>query len=164
MLIELAGLPNYTHLSDVPIVRKLISAILSTENRCEDFKYFITLEGNRIVFRGATVLDDYVQTSPILVRRQQNRDRFAAAVSEARTQLLRYRDWFRVESNREHLKATVGMKIYEPHLSVIIGRSSEFVDEFDRQRLASDNPDIEVVTYDDLLTFVNRRRLILGDE
>ena len=35
------------------------------------------------------------------------------------------------------------------------------LDEFDRQRLRADNPDIEVVTYDDMLTFANRRRILI---
>jgi hypothetical protein len=80
---------------------------------------------------------------------------------EARTQLLRYRDWFRERENRTSLKQRLGMEIYEPHMVVIIGRSSEFKDEFDRQLLIADNPDIEVVTYDDILTFAKRRSLII---
>ena len=55
----------------------------------------------------------------------------------------------------------VGMEIYEPKLIVVIGRSTDFEDEFDRQQLSADNPDIEVVTYDDILTYANRRRLII---
>lgn len=96
-----------------------------------------------------------------LIRRQDNRERFADSVMEARSQLLRYRDWFTESKNRQDLKDRVGMTIYEPDLMVIIGRSSEFVDEFDRQRLHADNPEIEVVTYDDILTFANRRRMII---
>lgn len=98
---------------------------------------------------------------PKLVRRQRNRDRFSAAVMEARTQLLRYRDWFRDPSNRQYLKDKLGMEVYEPHLAVVIGRSSEFSDAFERQQLAADNRDIEIVTYDDMLSFAERRRLIL---
>ena len=97
-----------------------------------------------------------------LVRRQDNRDRFASAIGEARAQLLRYRDWFRESQNRAVLKAKVGMEIYEPHLSVIIGRSSEFLDGIDRQRLAADNREIEIVTYDDIAAFARQRRLLLG--
>lgn len=98
---------------------------------------------------------------PKLIRRQDNRERFAAAVQEARAQLLRYRDWFRETANREKLKGKLGMAIYEPHLAVIVGRSSEFLDDFDRQRLRADNPDIEVVTYDDIVNYAERRRIII---
>jgi hypothetical protein len=75
--------------------------------------------------------------------------------------LLRYRDWFREKNNRESLTEKVGMEVYEPQLIVIIGRTSEFRDELDRQRLRSDNPDIDVVTYDDILQFAQRRRIII---
>lgn len=99
---------------------------------------------------------------PQLVVRQTNRERFSACVLEARAQLLRYRDWFRDRQNRLRLRELTGMEIYEPHLAVLIGRSSEFVDDFDRQRLRSDYPDIDVSTYDDLVTYARRRRLIVG--
>ena len=96
-----------------------------------------------------------------LVRRQRNRDRFAAAITEAIAQLNMYRGWFRESANRRRLKDIVGMQIYEPRLTVIIGRSSEFYDEFDRQRLSATQPDIEVVTYDDILLYASRRRSLL---
>jgi len=96
-----------------------------------------------------------------LIRRKHNRDRFADALLEARAQLLRYREWFRSSDNRTILKRVVGMQIYEPQMIVIIGRSSEFRDELDRQLLCADNPDIEVLTYDDLLIRAQRRRLLV---
>jgi hypothetical protein len=100
-----------------------------------------------------------------LIRRQTNRDRFTSAVVEARTQLLRYRDWFRDSSNRRSLVERVGMEIYEPELIVVIGRSSEFLDALDRQTLVSDMKDIQIVTYDDLVNFAARRRIIItGNE
>jgi hypothetical protein len=98
---------------------------------------------------------------PKLVRRQFNRERFATAVMEARAQLLRYRDWFRTPANRRTLVSRVGFEIYEPRLAVVIGRSSDFVDNVDRQRLAADNPDVEVVTYDDLLKLAKQRRILI---
>ena len=114
---------------------------------------------NRDAQRAAIL--DLKLPKPTIVRRQPNRDRFTAAISEARAQLLRYRDWFREADNRRMLKSKVGMEIYEPHLMVIIGRSTEFQDEFDRQRLAADNPGIEVVTYDDMLSYANDRRIVI---
>jgi hypothetical protein len=96
-----------------------------------------------------------------LVRRQDNRDRFAEAVMEARAQLLTYRDWFRDASNRARLKTRVGMEIYEPHLAMIVGRSSDFQDDVDRQRLVAAEKDIEIVTYDDILRYAERRRAVI---
>ena len=99
--------------------------------------------------------------APQLIRRQRNRDRFAAAITEARAQLLHYRDWFKDPRNRRSLVGSIGMEIYEPHLAVVIGRSGEFEDEFDRQLLASHASDIEIVTYEDLLAYAKRRQIII---
>lgn len=108
------------------------------------------------------VIVDLKLPYPTIIRRQTNRERFASAVMEARAQLLRYRDWFRARENRHSLTSIIGFEIYEPRLAVIIGRSSEFEDSFDRQRLAAGNPEIEVVTYDDLITYARQRRVLLG--
>ena len=83
---------------------------------------------------------------------------------EARAQLQVYRDWFEVAHNRERLKSQVGMEVYRPRLMVVIGRSSAFHDDFDRQQLRNRNTDIEVVTYDDLLDYAYQRRVFLGIE
>lgn len=96
-----------------------------------------------------------------LVRRQRNRDRFASAVMEARAQMLRYREWFRSPVNRQSLMGTIGMEVFEPRMIVIIGRSSEFVDAVDRQGLSADVPDIDVVTYDDIVDTARQRQVWL---
>lgn len=112
----------------------------------------------------ALILDLKLSSGPTLIRRQKNRDRFAAAISEARAQLLEYRDYFRDKDNREAMKSQLGMTIYEPRLAVVIGRLSEFADDFDRQKLIASVPDVEVVTYDEMLAFARRRRLLLSGE
>jgi hypothetical protein len=96
-----------------------------------------------------------------LVRRQKNRDRFSVAVAEARAQLLEYRDWFEERGNRERLKERLGIEIYRPHLGVVIGSSSEFRDAFDRQKLLATVPDIEIVTYDDIVASAQRRLALI---
>jgi hypothetical protein len=96
-----------------------------------------------------------------LVRRQKNRDRFSAAVAEARAQLLEYRDWFEERGNRERLKERLGIEIYRPHLGVVIGSSVEFRDAFDRQKLLATVPDIEIVTYDDIVASAQRRLALI---
>lgn len=98
---------------------------------------------------------------PQLIRRQKNRERFSSAVIEARSQLLTYRDWFRSPENRKSLRRQLGMEVYEPNLAAIIGRSTDFHDEFDRQRLSSSLSDVEIVTYDEIFTYAKRRRLLL---
>ncbi|MCP4677928.1 MAG: DUF4263 domain-containing protein [Deltaproteobacteria bacterium] len=92
-----------------------------------------------------------------VVRRQHNRDRFSAAITEARAQLLEYRDWFEESSNRDKLKNRLGMEIYRPRLGVVIGSSTDFRTAFERQKLASTVQDIDIVTYDDIVKNAQRR-------
>ncbi len=80
---------------------------------------------------------------------------------EARAQLLTYRRYFEETSNRQKMRELLGMEIYHPHLAVVIGRSTEFVSSLQRQRLISDTADIEIVTYDDILAYAQRRRAII---
>jgi len=96
-----------------------------------------------------------------LVRTQRNRERFSDMIMEARSQLLTYEDWFEDSGNRQRLKSIVGMEVYRPRLMVVIGRASEFQDEIERQRLRDRMPDIEVVTYDDILRFAKQRMILL---
>ena len=99
---------------------------------------------------------------PKLIRRQQNRDRFADSVMEARSQLLEYRDWFEDKGNRKKLVSKVNMDIFRPRLAVVIGRSTDFRCAIDRQKLAASTPDIDVVTYDDIVSCARRRMVSIG--
>ena len=80
---------------------------------------------------------------------------------EARAQLLTYRRYFEEASNRQKARDILGMEIYHPRLAVIIGRSTEFLSPLQRQMIVSDIADIEVVTYDDILTYAKRRRAFI---
>jgi len=108
----------------------------------------------------ATIVDLKLP-KPKLIRRQKNRERFSAAVMEARAQLLEYRDWFEQKTNRERLAAKVGMELFRPRLAAVIGRSADFTCAIDRQKLAAATPDIEVVTYDDIVTYAKRRLIAI---
>ena len=99
---------------------------------------------------------------PKLIRRQENRDRFADAVMEARSQLLEYRDWFEEKGNREKLVGKVSTEIFRPRLAVVIGRSANFKCAIDRQKLAARTSDIDVVTYDDIVACARRRMVSIG--
>lgn len=109
----------------------------------------------------ATVVDIKLPASR-LVSRRRNRDRFSAAVEEARAQLLEYRDWFEDRHNREKLKQQVGLEIFRPRLGVVIGSSAEFRDALDRQRLTSRFPDVEVFTYDDVIRQAQQRLVLVN--
>jgi hypothetical protein len=99
---------------------------------------------------------------PKLIRRQENRDRFADAVMEARSQLLEYRDWFEDKGNRNNRTGKMSMEIFRPRLAVVIGRSADFRCAIDRQKLAASTPDIDVVTYDDIVNCARRRMISIG--
>jgi hypothetical protein len=111
-------------------------------------------------FQKALMLDLKLPGKQIVIG-GKNRRRLAAPVMEARTQLLRYRDWFEDPHNRAKLKDRVGIEVFRPRISVVIGRRSEFASELERQRIAADHPDLELVTYDDILEFAKRRLLLV---
>ncbi len=106
------------------------------------------------------ILDLKLPTKQVVVGRK-NRRRFSAPLEEAKSQLLRYKDWFEDRHNRIKIKEQFGMEIFRPSIGVVIGRRSDFDNEFERQQIASDNPQIEVVTYDDILEFAKRRILLI---
>jgi len=101
---------------------------------------------------------------PKLIRRQLNRERFADAIMEARSQLLEYRDWFEEKVNRENLAAKVKMEIFRLRLAVVVGRSADFECGIDRQKLAARTNDIEVCTYDDMVAYAKRRMALIGSQ
>jgi electron transfer flavoprotein alpha/beta subunit len=84
--------------------------------------------------------------------------RFSMAVFAARAQLLRYRRWLDRAANRKQLESLLRMKDYRLRLGVVIGRSSEFRSARERQELTEDHPDIQVLTYDDLIQHATRER------
>lgn len=108
----------------------------------------------------AMILDLKLPNAKLVVDKP-NRRRFSSAVEEARAQLLTYRDWFENATNRSQLRERFGMDIYRPRLGVIIGSSQELQAGNVRQELASRSPDIEVVTYDDVLRHAERRLLLV---
>lgn len=91
----------------------------------------------------------------------KDRRRLSAPVLEAKTQLLRYRDWFDEKHNRAKLQDAFGMQVYRPRIGVIIGRRNDFASELERQRIIADNPEVELATYDDVLEYAKRRLLLV---
>jgi len=108
----------------------------------------------------ATIID-LKRPASKLIRQQPNRVRFADAIMEARAQLLTYRRFFEDSANRNRMRDRLKMEIYHPHLAVIIGRSSEFSTPLSRQKLTAETPDLEVVTYDDILLYAKNRRAVI---
>jgi hypothetical protein len=55
------------------------------------------------------------------------------------------------------MKERFGMEIYRPRLAVIIGSTEQFASDYQRQKLQSRYPDVEIATYDDVLKHAGRR-------
>ena len=263
LLAHILGASQNEPLSTVPGLRDLLGYLQRRGDAADDFQYIVALEGDKLVFRVSSVIDDYVQendsglwvpqrallthlgdiglftrdqveeldelmnspnvkerefqtfferyphflrkwdhrevhphvcltrgeSGPLipdfiltnksaqdaaildikrtlggrkkLIRRQDNRVRFTDAIQESCAQLRTYRRWFEVPDNRQMLGSKVGMEIYNPRLIVIIGRASEFTDEIERATLRADNPDIEIVTYDDIHRHARDRMVVV---
>lgn len=107
------------------------------------------------------MLLDLKLPKPKIIVQKSNRERFSAAIDEARAQLHEYRDWFDIPNNRAHLISKVGMEIYRPRMGVLIGTNKDFRDALQRQKISSRYPDIEIVTYDDIVARAKRRLLLV---
>jgi ribosomal protein L21 len=101
-------------------------------------------------FARPTILDLKLPTAS-LARHKTNREGFLQAVMEARDQLLEYKNYFSSKSAAETARERFGCELYLPRIAVVIGRSSSFVDEYERRKIESRVPDIDVLTYDDIL-------------
>jgi hypothetical protein len=82
-------------------------------------------------------------------------------VSEAKAQLLEYRDWFEDKRNRQSLRDRFGLEIYRPRLGLVIGSGPSLVSSYEHQKLRSREPDVEIVTYDEILKHAQRRLMLV---
>lgn len=100
-------------------------------------------------FGRPTILDLKLPRASI-ARHKTNREGFLQAVIEARDQLLEYRNYFSSKTTAEEARSRFGCDLYLPRIAVIIGRSSSFIDEYERRKIESRHPDIDLITYDDV--------------
>ena len=87
--------------------------------------------------------------------------RASAEITKAVRQLFRYRAFFREPQNRSWFEKSYGLKIYEPRLILIIGRSTVFERPEDRKDILLLPSEVSVYTYDDLLTLARERMFIV---
>ncbi|ROP40096.1 uncharacterized protein DUF4263 [Saccharothrix texasensis] len=93
-----------------------------------------------------------------LVRRKTNRLGYLASVQEAHDQLVEYRNYFADPARAREARALMGTEVFMPDICVVIGRSSAFGSNFERQRVRATAPGLELLTYDDVLA--KSRRLV----
>jgi len=172
-ILELEDLINHPRIQELELQRFLEQHpkfFRIWEHRSVYAQTYLTREDEGHLIPDFVLVDPELQKSMILdlklpsrqvIVGTKDRRRISAAVLEAKAQLLRYRDWFDDRHNRARVKEQFGMEIYRPRIGVIIGRRTEFTSEFERQQIAADNQDIELVTYDDVLDFARRRIMII---
>ena len=100
-------------------------------------------------FARPTILDLKLPSAS-LARHKTNREGFLQSVMEARDQLLEYRNYFSSKSAAAEAREKFGCELYLPRIAAVIGRSSSFVDEYERRKIESRVSDIDVITYDDI--------------
>lgn len=100
-------------------------------------------------FARPAILDLKLPTAS-LARHRANREGFLQTVMEARDQLLEYRNYFSSKTTAIEARNRFGCDLYLPRMAVVIGRSSSFTDEYERRKIESRVPDIDVITYDDI--------------
>src|ERR1017187_2245816 len=100
------------------------------------------------------LLEPKLPCEPVVVG-TANRRRFSGAVHAAVAQLRTYRDYFEDRRNREAIFLRYGIKAYRPRMSVVIGRVPS-LDPVEYRRIADDQKEVRIVTYDDLLARAKR--------
>lgn len=97
-----------------------------------------------------------------IARHRASREGFLQNVIVARDQLLEYRSFFSTRTAAKFARDNWGCEIYLPRIAVVIGRSSSFGSEYERRKAESRVPDVEVLTYDDILERARMCRQISG--
>jgi hypothetical protein len=87
------------------------------------------------------------------------RPQLSQAIARAASQLRQYARWFDDRAVSRRVEDRYGFKCFKPKQVVIIGRDPRQFDEAQREAAVSAYPDLEIVTYDQLLR-VARRQLL----
>jgi hypothetical protein len=95
------------------------------------------------------LLELKLPSSPVFIQKK-NRERFSAAVSEARAQLLEYRRFFDEQKHRDSIYETYRLRAYMPKMFLVIGRLGD-INPYNRRKIEASEPDLRVLTYDDVL-------------
>lgn len=86
-----------------------------------------------------------------------NRRTFSSGIISAVGQLKEYYRYFDDPRNRERFYRENGLQAYKPKLFVVIGRSCEFLNPFERVDLQGQLSTVNIITYDDLILRAKQR-------
>lgn len=92
-----------------------------------------------------------------LVVGKPNRRTFSAAVMSAIGQLREYRNYFDDSANRKSFNSAYGLMAYKPRVQVVIGRSEDYQDAYERKALQDELAHLEILTFDDVLNRVRQQ-------
>lgn len=137
---------DYSRLIAQPILRRE-----SEPNLIPDFVLLPLETGGR-----SPKIVDLKLPGHTLVRRDTNRLGYLSAVHRARDQLLEYQRYFSRTTTAQEASLRWGQEVFMPEICVVIGRSSSFASALERQRARASAPDLEVITYDDVLSSARR--------
>lgn len=98
----------------------------------------------------AHIIDLKLPSAKVLVGRE-NRARLAHGIHEVAAQLREYAAYFDDRDVARQVEQRYGFKCYKPKLVAIIGRDPVAYSDEERRRVLSSQPDLEVLTYDQLL-------------
>jgi hypothetical protein len=84
----------------------------------------------------------------------------AAAITKAAGQLRNYAAYFDDRDAAAKIEKNLGIRCYRPKLTVVIGRDPSRFDAEEQRRALTAQPDLRVLTYDDLLRAARHRLLL----
>lgn len=96
-----------------------------------------------------------------LVVGNPNRRTFSAAVMSAIGQLREYRNYFDDAANRKTFNNAYGLMAYKPRVQVVIGRSNDYQDAYERKSLQEEISHLEILTFDDVLNRVRQQMKLI---
>ena len=90
--------------------------------------------------------------------------RVSYEISKAVAQLRAYKNYFKNPSNMSTFHKKYGIEALSPELIVVIGRSSEFNNIYERKELNKLSSGIKIISYDELIDYGKARSLTMSNE
>jgi hypothetical protein len=86
-----------------------------------------------------------------LVSGPKGRKGFASALTRALNQVRVYRNYFDDTARRHLFHERYGFEAFRPAITVVIGRSSDYLNHMDRITIEDEYRNLQLLTYDDIL-------------
>ena len=106
-----------------------------------------------------TIVELKRPSTKLVVVGSRNRVRFTSEIYADIAQLRAYRDYLESPTCRDEVKDKYGAHVYRPKLMILVGNDYGGLTSDEVIRLKSDMPDVEIVTYADI---IRRLRDMLG--